>query len=176
MSLLIYISNPTDKDPIIEKYGDKYYIQTLEEVILSTKTSEWGWSYGERLFDYEGIDQIAWIIERLRKKPEAKSATITCLNPEVDIRRNKGKHIPCLTLLDFKIRGRNLLLTSVFRSQDIGKKFYGDALALFKLGEKVRKELNCEKVEIFFFIVSAHIYEEDFEKIEKILKDVENEL
>ena len=30
------------------------------------------WSYGWRLYNFNGINQIEWIIEKLKKKPESK--------------------------------------------------------------------------------------------------------
>ena len=40
-------------------------------------------SYATRLFDYgrTGRDQVAWVIDRLRRDPSSRSATITTFQP-----------------------------------------------------------------------------------------------
>ena len=53
-------------------------------------------SYAKRLRDYDGRDQVAWVIERLRADPETRSATITTFQPLADT-----SYIPCVSLLDF---------------------------------------------------------------------------
>src|SRR4051812_49870657 len=51
-------------------------------------------SYARRLRDYEGRDQVAWVVERLRGDPETRSATITTFQPHSDT-----SYIPCVSLL-----------------------------------------------------------------------------
>lgn len=174
LDLFIDIENPFVIDEIIKKYGDQYIIEQLKTVLLDTKPGDWGWSYGQRLFGFgqAKINQIEFIINKLKQKPETKSATITCLFPQEDFQ--KGAHIPCITLLDFKLRDNRLNMTVCLRSQDIGKKIYGDALALGKLMENVAKKLNVSTGVLKLFIMSGHIYENDFNRIEEIIKYSQN--
>ncbi|MGH3174234.1 MAG: hypothetical protein ACRDPF_10290, partial [Streptosporangiaceae bacterium] len=55
-------------------------------------------SYATRLFDYEhsGRDQVAWVVDRLRRDPATRSAAITTFQPHTDT-----SYIPCVSLLDF---------------------------------------------------------------------------
>ena len=55
-------------------------------------------SYATRLFDYEhsGRDQVAWVVDRLRRDPATRSAAITTFQPHTD-----ASYIPCVSLLDF---------------------------------------------------------------------------
>ena len=49
-------------------------------------------SYATRLFDYEhsGRDQVAWVVDRLRRDPATRSAAITTFQPHTD-----ASYIPC---------------------------------------------------------------------------------
>ena len=58
-------------------------------------------SYGWRLYNYKGANQIKWIINKLKNKPETKSATITMLK-----RAGGERYIPCVSMFDFKIRNK----------------------------------------------------------------------
>lgn len=170
LDLFIEIENPLVIDKIVKKYGDQYMIEQLKTVLLDTKKGDFDWSYGQRLFSCgeNKLNQIRFIINKLKRKPETKSATITCLFPEEDFQ--KGAHIPCICLLDFKIRNNRLNMITCLRSQDVAKKMYGDAIALGKLMEKVAKEISVPVGILKLFIMSAHIYENDFDKINEIIK------
>ncbi|XOB40474.1 MAG: thymidylate synthase [Candidatus Nealsonbacteria bacterium] len=168
LDLFIEIKDALLIDDVIKKHGDKYMIEQLKIVLLDTKPGEWGWSYGQRLFgDSNYFNQIEFIVNKLKRKPETKSATVTCLFPKEDFQ--KGAHIPCICLLDFKIRDNRLNMSVCLRSQDIAKKMYGDALALGKLMEKVANELDVLTGNLKLYIMSAHIYENEFEKMRKII-------
>lgn len=67
-------------------------------------------SYGKRIFDQLGINQYEWVINHLHKKRETKSASISLLLPN-----DPGPSIPCLTVIDFKIRHDKLYMKALFR-------------------------------------------------------------
>ena len=71
--------------------------------------------------------------------------------------------------LDFKVRNDTVLVTAFFRSQDIGKKMYADALELYTIGKSIAQSLDIANVAIVHFVSSAHIYQEDFPMIFAIL-------
>lgn len=170
LNLFIKINDPLLIDEIVKRYGDRYMIEQLKIVLLDTKPGDWGWSYGQRLFGDGNryLNQIEFIVDKLKRKPETKSAAVTCLFPQEDFQ--KGAHIPCICLLDFKIRDGKLHMTACLRSQDIAKKMYGDAIGMGKLMEKVTKEIDVSIGNLNLAIISAHIYESDFAEIDEIIK------
>ncbi len=76
-------------------------------------------SYATRLFDYEhsGRDQVAWVIDRLRRDPASRSAAITTFQPRTD-----AAYIPCVSLLDFWLPGGAVELVTYAHSIDFGAK------------------------------------------------------
>jgi len=169
MHLILKIKTPKEKDEIIDKYGDKKAVEWMLSNFLEQKNVPEltnSQSYGTRFFNYNGKNQIQWVIERLKEKPESKSVTVTTLMPNQD----RG-YIPCVSLLDFKIRDNKLILTVFCRSIDFGAKAYANMIALAKIQEMVSKELNIPKGEMVLHIVSAHIYEKDFDKIKSVLSN-----
>lgn len=128
---------------------------------------EWGYSYGSRIFNFNGMNQLREVVKKLKEKPESKSAVITLNNPLSDF----NTHFPCLNLLDFKIRGRKKVFTTAFfRSQDVGKKIYADILALGEISKMVANSLKTNVGPLTLIIVSAHIYQEDFNKVNQLIK------
>ena len=114
------------------------------------------WSYGWRLYNFNDINQLEWIIEKLNKKPESKSATISLLNVA-----GSESYIPCVSLLDFKIRDNVLILTTFCRSLDFGRKSIHNFTNLAEILKKVAIGVNVENTCLVIDIASAHIYKED---------------
>jgi len=80
-------------------------------------------------------------------------------------------YIPCVSLLDFYIRDGKLKLNVYARSLDFGKKAYGNLMALAKIQKNVAKVLEKEVGELSIFVKSAHIYQEEFDLMKKIIKE-----
>lgn len=166
LDFLIIIRGIEENDPIIKRYANKKIIEWMKQNFEKTEPIDnWGYSYGQRLYNFGGINQIKSIIQKLKKNSAAKSATISLMLPPNDIR-----HVPCLIALDFKIRNKKLITTAFFRSQDIGKKIYADAISIKSLASKIAKALSMPVAEFVFFIKSAHFYLDDLEQLKDILE------
>lgn len=163
--LFIEIIHPSLSDTIIEAYSDKAFLEFLSKNFSDLSPIEgWGYSYAQRLYSYNNIDQIQEVVNTLNKNPFSKSATISLLLYDED-----KKHTPCLTTLDFKIRDDTLIITASFRSQDIGKKMYGDALELTKIGNKMIQSIPAKEIVLILAISSAHIYVDDIAMVQSII-------
>jgi thymidylate synthase len=168
LDIFIKIKNPLIGDKILKKFANQDNITWMENNFFRKDIStQYGYNYQQRLFGYGKINQIKWVINRLRNNPQAKSATITLLKPGFD-----NKHVPCLVALDFKIRFNKLLLYSFFRSQDTYNKMYADALQLARLQQQVARALKQKAGFLCMHVISAHIYEKDFLKTKELLRDV----
>lgn len=166
IDFFIEVEDGQTYDEILNDYADPEMIDWMVNKNFGGDgpVLNWGYCYGMRLHNFNGTDQIAEIVKKLQSNPEAKSATMTLMKPEDDF----TGHMPCIMALDVKIRDNKLNLTGFFRSQDIGKKFYADILALGSIQKVISEQLDITPGHIKIFISSAHIYETDFDKIEKI--------
>lgn len=163
--LFIEIIHPLLPDKIIDTYGDKIFLDFLSKNFEHlSPIKEWGYSYAQRLYSFNNTDQIQEVINKLNKNPFSKSATISLLLNDED-----KNHKPCLTTLDFKIRNEALIINASFRSQDMGKKMYGDALELLKIGNKMIQRIPAKQIVLILAISSAHIYLNDIEKVRSII-------
>lgn len=167
LPLIIEIISPPPFDDIIARYGDMRHLEFLAQNFQNLKSVPlWGYSYAQRLYNTRNTNPIAGVITALNKNPASKSAAITLLDPAHD-----QAHVPCLALLDFKIRNSALIINAVFRSQDIGKKMYGDALELLKLGTMMVRQLPAETIILISYISSAHIYNDDLPYVLEVVKN-----
>ena len=113
-------------------------------------------SYATRLFDYEhsGRDQVAWVIDRLRRDPATRSAAITTFQPRTDT-----SYIPCVSLLDFWLPGGAVELVSYAHSIDFGAKGYANLVELAALQHQVARELGYPVGRLLMVVKSAHVYQ-----------------
>ena len=167
LHFFLSIQNHQQKDALIEKYGDPSMIQWMLSNFLEQKRVPElsnGLSYGTRLFNYHGKNQLDWVIEKLQKKPEAKSVTIPMIMPNDDT-----DYIPCVSMLDFKIRDNKLIMVAMCRAIDFGNKVYANLIALSKIQSMVADKIKVNVGELHLYVVSAHIYADDYAKIEGML-------
>lgn len=158
LGLGIEITNPNTEDEIIARFGDKYVIdKMLKKFSKGIVMNDRPFTYGECIYDKNGIDQFEWLADRLKSKKETKSATIGLLT--------EGKNeanLPCLTTIDAKIRNDKLYLQFFFRSQNIFGRQYANLLALANLQKKLAKKCSVDIGSLKGYIASAHIYDYDF--------------
>ncbi|NVM01558.1 MAG: hypothetical protein HWN67_04450 [Candidatus Helarchaeota archaeon] len=157
LDLFLIINRPETSDqekPIHDNVMKKWMMDNFQEIktipeLHNTK------SYGWRLYNFHGKDQIKWAINRIERKKTTKSATIATIEPEDE------DYIPCVSLLDFKIRNDELILSVTCRSLDFGKKALYNLYFLSDIAHNVAKELKINNVKLKVFVISAHIYKSD---------------
>jgi thymidylate synthase len=166
LNVLVNVGDPCSVDKEIKEYGDVRMIDWMKENFLSLNPIEdWGYSYGQRMYDFNGYNQFNQVAEKLINNPETKSAIISFMYPGFD-----DKHIPCIVALDFKMRNNKLNGSAFFRSQDAGKKFYADIMCMGEIMKRVSEKVKVPVGELNIFIASLHIYEQDFKRILDIIK------
>ena len=167
LNVFITIKNPVQIDEVLKRFGDMKMIELMKDNFLKQESAFEGiFSYGSRIFNYHGINQLESIISKLSKNPESKSAVINFLDPSED-----KSHIPCICTLDIKIRNDKLIGTAFFRSQDVGKKLYADIIALGSIMENISKILKITLGELNILAVSLHLYQEDLPLFSNILEN-----
>jgi thymidylate synthase len=153
------VARPASVDPIVSELGDAERLAWMHLNFTDhSLVGELGdaRSYASRLYDYgaAGRDQVQWVVDRLRADPTSRSATITTFEPLLDT-----SYIPCVSLLDFWIRGGQLSSIVYAHSIDFGTKGYGNLVELAYLMERVADGLSLPVGRLDFVVKSAHIYE-----------------
>jgi thymidylate synthase len=147
-------------------------MEEIESIILSKKTAlAYSYSYGPRIFNHNNINQIDnFIIPLLKKDPFSRRAIAVLWDPLIDSNVYK-KDVPGFILIDFKLRDNKLNATSFVRSNDIFFGWPANIYQIFCLVEYVSKQLSCEVGSLTTFSSSAHIFEDQFESINNVLKN-----
>ena len=159
--LTLAVTEPDPDDEVIAALADPDWLEWMERNFTEPDdVAELGGarSYARRLRDYEGRDQVAWVIERLRDDPATRSATITTLQPLSDT-----SYVPCVSMLDFWRVDGPLELVVYAHSLDFGKKAYGNLVELARLQREVANALEIAVGRLVIHAKSAHVYEPDLE-------------
>ena len=163
------VEHPDPEDEIIARLAQPERLAWMHANFTDrTPVAELGRadSYATRLFDYEhtGRDQVAWIIDRLRRDPATRSAAITTFQPRTD-----STYIPCVSLLDFWLPDGAVELVSYAHSIDFGAKGYGNLVELARLQRHVAASLERPAGRLLMVVKSAHVYETEFEYVRVVL-------
>lgn len=160
LGLTVMIDSPSLTDPLVSTHGDPVVIErTLAKFSPGADMPDRPFTYGQRIFNQGGINQFDWMADRLKCKPETKSATIGLLIPG-----DSSPNLPCLVTIDAKIRQGRLLLQFFFRSQNIFGRQYANLLALAKLQNMLAERCGVTVGTLSGYIASAHIYDFDIEQ------------
>ena len=127
-------------------------------------------SYASRLFDYMGAgrNQIAAVIETLKRDVHASYATITTLEPLTDV-----TYIPCVSLLDFWLRSGSLELVVYAHSIDFGKKGFANLVQLAELQRDVASALNAPVGALVMVVKSATIYQTELSLMREVVSSAQ---
>ena len=163
------VEHPDPADEIIARHAEPERLAWMHANFTDHATvAELGGadSYATRLFDYEhsGRDQVAWVIDRLRRDPATRSAAITTFQPRTDT-----TYIPCVSLLDFWLPGGAVELVSYAHSIDFGAKGHGNLVELAWLQRHVADSLGLPVGRLLMVVKSAHVYQTEFGYVRGVL-------
>jgi thymidylate synthase len=166
------ISIITDEDPnkidwmpyfqFSREHLEKYLPQLMTANIVEGVS----YTYGQRLRNFKGINQIDAIVEDLRKAFFSRRAVAMTWDVEKDYNSSNS---PCLDLIQ-ALGQEKLHMTAYIRSNDMFKAWPENALALLMIHEEISKKVNVPRGDLIIISNSAHIYQQDWAKAEELLK------
>jgi len=145
--------------------GDK--LELYSEQFLSKDKQGFVYTYGNRLrAHFDDVDQIQVAIDRLKNCEESRRSISVTWDPAVD---TKAEEVPCMILVDFKIRDEKLHTTALWRSHDIYGAWFPNTVGLAHLAKYTADKLNVDVGTVTIHSISAHIYGVNFDDAKQIL-------
>ena len=168
LNLMVVIQDPyTDRIPADISWNEERLEEYAKQLITGENVQDFEYTYGQRLRNWnEEIDQIAYVIDKLKSNPTSRRATAVTWIPTID---TVVDEVPCMIIDDFKIRGGKVNLTTLFRSHDFAGAYPANLYGLSRLLEYVAGEVGVAPGMITTISASAHIYEHDWDMVEGIL-------
>jgi thymidylate synthase len=166
LNTMVNIKNPMDSESPKGYFWTGEKLDKYSEQFLSSDKQGFIYTYGNRLrAHFDGIDQIQEAIGRLNNFKESRRAISITWDPNVD---TKNDEVPCMMLVDFKIRDGMLHTTGLWRSHDIYGAWFPNAVGLSNLARYVAGEVGSEIGMLTIHSISAHIYEVNFDEAERV--------
>lgn len=155
--------------PFAKKDIDTY----VPQVVSAKKIPGVSYTYGQRLREWFGVDQVQEVIDLIRRRPFSKKMAMFTS----DVRHDWGREnvdrgdTPCLTQIICSIQDNRLFMTAHFRSHDMMHGWPRNAFSLLTLQDMIAKETGYPRGALCLISHSAHIYSDDYELAGRILKD-----
>ncbi|MEW2356136.1 hypothetical protein [Spirillospora sp. NPDC029432] len=157
---LFEIASLSWEDPLLREHGDRArLVHRAHERTRGATRSE----YGPRLRDHGGVDQIRWVADLLRARPWTTSAWISLTVPG-----EPADSVPSLAALSFRIRGYRLIMTAMFRSQDVFRG-YLSYIPLRAVQTEVAEDLGLPAGPLRILIDVPHVAVADAERVAAVL-------
>jgi len=139
--------------------------------LLTAETFEGtSYTYGSRLRNYGGIDQVAAMIDLVKKRPDSKKMYATTWKVEVDSKAMLKGDSPCLTQINGSVRDGAFCLTAHFRSQDVFGAWPLNMFGFRKLQKEIADETGLYLGPTTMITHSAHVYAWDWDRAEEVLQ------
>jgi thymidylate synthase len=155
-----YLSKKNDVDRIAH-YIPKYSEYNEDGVVHG--------GYGPRLFAFDGIDQVDYVIETLRKRPDSRRAVIQIFDHS-DV-ATKHLDVPCTCSLQFLVRAGELQLIVFMRSNDVWLGLPHDIFCFTMLQELIANAIGVPFGSYIHVAGSLHLYEKDSAKARSFLNE-----
>ncbi len=166
LNTMVNIKNPMNSESPKGYFWTGEKLDKYSEQFLSSDKQGFIYTYGNRLrAHFDGIDQIQEAIDRLNNFKESRRAISVTWDPTVD---TKNDEVPCMMLVDFKIRDGKLHTTGLWRSHDIYGAWFPNAVGLSNLARYVAGEVESEIGTLTIHSISAHIYQVNFDEAGRV--------
>ncbi len=131
------------------------------------------YSYGERLWNYRGINQVEdVIIPYLKKYPNDRASLAVIFDMTHD---HKASRSPCMCLVQATTLNNKLNLTAYFRSHAIFSGWVLNAFGLRQLQQYIAQKLSKKTGLLTIFSNCAHIYDNELPAAKKIIEKYSSE-
>jgi len=160
-----FISGSRRPDDFLTKYTKIWSEFTNVDGVIST-------AYGYRWRQHFGRDQIAALLNLLKKEPSSRQGVVITwdpaddgLNPDV-----KKANVPCPFCFTVNIIGGKLCLHNIVRSNDMVLGCPADVAGFALLQRILAAKLGVETGKFTHTISNAHIYDVHYQAAEELLK------
>ena len=169
LNMVTVITEDSSKDPFLPDYMYsnredifRYYPQIMTAMVPEGVE----YTYGSRLRNHMGKDQIREMIKELGRERYSRRALAVTWNVEKDCGNSK---CPCLDLIQAVVQEGKVYLTAYFRSNDMFRAWPQNAYGLLAIQEEIAGELSLKMGKLTIISCSAHIYERDMGEAKEVL-------
>lgn len=148
------------------EFTREHFEEYKNQVLTAEPIESLAYTYGIRLRDHSGVNQIEEMIDKLKKEPSTRQALASLWDVTKD---HASSHPPCLTIVHALIKYDKLFLVCYLRSNDIFRAWPENALAFRLLQKEIADGVGLPLGPLTTIADSAHIYQENFVRATEIV-------
>jgi len=177
---MTFVAEEPFAEPMISRlyiggfYELQQYVLEVLDGILDFKIGDgncWEYTYHDRLVNYNGFNQIDFIINELKRNGDTRRAVAIIRDNRVD---PFNVDPACLQHMQFFIRGGKLHCKVLMRSNDAVEASFMNAFAFIMLQKSIADKLGVPAGSYTHRANSYHCYEKDFKLLEQYVKGIKN--
>jgi thymidylate synthase len=115
--------------------------------------------YGPRLFSFDGVNQVEYVIRTLRNTPSSRKAVIQLFDHQ-DVTEDHAD-VPCTCTLQYLLRNGCLSAITYMRSNDVFRGLPHDIFCFTMLQELIARSVGVELGPYHHMAGSLHMYDDD---------------
>jgi thymidylate synthase len=162
---------PTSHEAV-KRYQDEIVASPSPDTIITSKVA---YTYGDRIRQYFGVDQLTEVASCLAQFPDARNAVINLWDTKYDPLITQP---PCLNHVWFRLRDGQVNVTATFRSNDMYSAWVQNAYGILALMDfvidhliKLKPDQPVSRGKLIIISQSAHIYSDRIPAAQDIVKD-----
>ena len=145
-------------------------IDGIKDFVIG-KGNCWEYTYHDRLVNYDGFDQLEFIVQELKRNSDSRRAVAIIRDNKID---PFNADPACLQHMQFMIRDNKLHCKILMRSNDATEACFMNAFAFIMLQKSVADRLGVEMGSYTHRANSWHCYEKDFKLLEQYVDGIKN--
>ncbi len=176
LTAMLVVTHP-DKEPKFHRclpMGLDTLFDYIDEVVKGTRdhlADKLDYTYHQRLTSYEGVDQLDYIINDLKRSSYSRRAQAILWDPDRD---PGAKHPPCLQRMWFRVVRNRLNMNIHMRSNDLYKATFSNMIAFYEVQKLVASKLDLAVGKYCHIADSLHIYGSYFEEVKAFFESLED--
>lgn len=123
------------------------------------------------IIEFPKINQIEYIVQKLKEKPYSRRAQAITWRPLVDPFHSDP---PCLQRIYMRVKNEQLIMQTTWRSRDLFRAWEANVNGMIRIQKYVADQLNVEVGHYLDFSNSLHIYGNTIEEVIDMLKRMKN--
>lgn len=164
----------TDEDPDDIEWAEyfpftrEHYEGYKPQVLTPEPVESLSYTYGMRIRDHKGVNQVESMIQKLKETPHSRQAIASLWQVEHD---DQSSHPPCLDLVQCLVKYDKLHMTCYLRSNDMFRAWPENALAFRAMQKEIADAIGMEMGSLTTISSSAHIYDDCVPQAKEIVAD-----
>ena len=125
--------------------------------------------YGPRLFSFDGVNQVEYVIRTLRNAPSSRKAVIQLFDHQ-DVSEDHAD-VPCACTLQYLLRNGRLSAITYMRSNDVFRGLPHDIFCFTMFQELIARSVGVELGPYHHMVGTLHMYDDDARELEEFVAE-----